>query len=172
MMQVQYLPWVFFPLWLTCMNWSYWKVTTSLTRSTWLAVHIMKSCHNSTTQRYHYSRPILLPTASHNLKHILNAIQRGGKPKKYKKRMWRWESKGRRRRGILDVLCPVNRKGSYQGETKCIPITSTNYDSLFKTHSTVEVEERKGGGQTEQILHKTGLRDWLGVKNQRSNLQL
>ena len=39
-------------------------------------------------------------------------------------------------RQILDVLHPVNREGSYQGETKCIPTTSS--DSLFNTHSTVE----------------------------------
>ena len=31
----------------------------------------------------------------------------------------------------LDVLRPVNCKGSYQGETKCIPTASTNSDSLL-----------------------------------------
>ena len=35
-----------------------------------------------------------------------------------------------RDRYILDVLRPVNRKGSYQSETKCIPTTSTNSASL------------------------------------------
>ena len=41
---------------------------------------------------------------------------------------------------ILDyVLRPVSREGSYQGETKCIPTNSNNYDSLLNnTHSTVD----------------------------------
>ena len=34
-------------------------------------------------------------------------------------------------RQILDVLCPVNRERSYQGETKYIPTTSTNSNSLI-----------------------------------------
>ena len=41
-------------------------------------------------------------------------------------------------REILDDLRPVNREGSYQGETKSIPITSIHFDSLLNTHSTVE----------------------------------
>ena len=32
---------------------------------------------------------------------------------------------------ILDILRPVNREGSYQSKTKCIPTTSTNSDSLL-----------------------------------------
>ena len=32
----------------------------------------------------------------------------------------------------------VNREGSYWGETKRIPTTGTNSDSLLNTHSTVE----------------------------------
>ena len=39
---------------------------------------------------------------------------------------------------ILDVLRPVKREWSYQGEIKCIPTTSEISDSLLSTHSTVE----------------------------------
>ena len=41
---------------------------------------------------------------------------------------------------VHDVLHSVNCKGSYQGETKCIPAsaTSKNSDALFDTHSTVD----------------------------------
>ena len=34
---------------------------------------------------------------------------------------------------IPDVLRPVNREGSYQEETKCIPTTSENSDPLSNT---------------------------------------
>ena len=47
-------------------------------------------------------------------------------------------------RYILDVLRPVNRKGSYQGETKRIPTTSKNSDSHIPL--TVEVRLEKFGG--------------------------
>ena len=43
------------------------------------------------------------------------------------------ESLGSGQGQILDVLRPVNREGSYQGETKCIPTTSKISDSLFNT---------------------------------------
>ena len=48
-----------------------------------------------------------------------------------------------------DVLRPVNREGSHQGETKCIPTTSTNSDSLLNTHSTVEDLEKFGENEVE-----------------------
>ena len=41
------------------------------------------------------------------------------------------------KRSVLDVLYPVNRKGSHQGETKCIATTSKILTSLFMTHFTV-----------------------------------
>ena len=34
----------------------------------------------------------------------------------------------------LDVLRPVNREGSHQGEIKCIPTTNKNSDSLLSRH--------------------------------------
>ena len=46
--------------------------------------------------------------------------------------------------GQLDVLRPVNREGSYQGETKCIPTTSQSSDSLLNTYSTGEDLEKFG----------------------------
>ena len=46
----------------------------------------------------------------------------------------------------LMFLRPVNGGGSYQGVgTKCIPITSKNYDSLFYTHSTTVKDWRNLG---------------------------
>ena len=39
---------------------------------------------------------------------------------------------------ILDVFRPVDRERSHQGETKCIPTTSTSSGSLLNTHATVE----------------------------------
>ena len=44
----------------------------------------------------------------------------------------------RQDRQTLAVLRPVNRVGSYQGETNYIPATSTKSDSLLNTHSIVE----------------------------------
>ena len=59
-------------------------------------------------------------------------------------------------RQILNVLRSVNRERSYQGQTKCIPTTSKNSDSLFSTHSTVEgwrhLEKMKLNEQTQQTL--------------------
>ena len=51
-------------------------------------------------------------------------------------------------RQILDDLRPVNREGSYQGETTCIPTTSKNSD-LIKAHSTVEDWETVGENEVE-----------------------
>ena len=45
---------------------------------------------------------------------------------------------------ILDVLRPVNRDGSYQGEIKCILTTSTHFGSLLNTHSTIEDLQKFG----------------------------
>ena len=41
-----------------------------------------------------------------------------------------------REREIFDDLRPVNREGSHQGETKCVPTTSENCDN--NTHPTVQ----------------------------------
>ena len=41
-------------------------------------------------------------------------------------------------RSVLDVLRPVNRERSYQGETKCIPTTSKILIDYLNTYSTVE----------------------------------
>ena len=43
---------------------------------------------------------------------------------------------------ILVVLHPVKGEWSYQGETKCVPTTSTNSEPLLNPHSTV-----KDGGE-------------------------
>ena len=59
---------------------------------------------------------------------------------------------------ILGDLRPVNREGSYQGETKRIPTTSANADSLLNTHSTVEDWKNTGKNDVERAgISKTTL---------------
>ena len=42
---------------------------------------------------------------------------------------------------MLCVLRPVNREGSYEGETKCIPTTRAHSDSQLSTHSGISTVE-------------------------------
>ena len=50
---------------------------------------------------------------------------------------------------MLGALSPVNRQGSYQGETKCIPTTSKHSDLLLDADSTLEDWKKLGENAAE-----------------------
>ena len=62
---------------------------------------------------------------------------------------------------VFDALRPVNREGSYQGETRCIPTTSKNADSLYLvllyTHSTLRISEKFGGNEAAKTSRWQGI---------------